>query len=292
MAALGTVAAVTRWRSDTVRDFKGKVALVTGAGGGIGRETALALAREGAILVVCDVREDTLRAVQREIADVSECLLAECVDVSDYDAMRSFADRVHDRIPAVDLLVNNAGVGMVGTILNTPIDGWRWIVGINLWGVIHGCRAFLPNMVKRGKGGHVVNVSSMVGYTPTVEIAAYATTKFGVLGLSLCMRCDLAAHGIGVTAVCPGIINTDITRTSPIHGHNEAEALRKRVVGFYCKRNYTPARVARGIIKAVRRNRAIAPISPEAWFAYALNRVWPGANRALWSWTVKRIERN
>lgn len=274
-----------------MRDFKGKVALVTGAGGGIGREIALALAREGAKLAVCDNREDALRAVEREIAGVSECLLAKCVDVSDYEAMQSLAQRVHDRVPAVDLLVNNAGVGMVGTIVTTPIEDWRWIIGINLWGVIHGCQSFVPNMVNRGQGGHVVNVASMVAYSPSVDIAAYATAKFGVLGLSLCMRCDLAEHNIGVTAVCPGIINTDITRTSPIHGHNDAENLRRRVARFYSRRNYTPKRVARGILKAVRRNRAVAPISPEAWFAYGLTRLWPSANRALWSWTVKRIER-
>ena len=273
-----------------MRDISGKVALVTGAGSGIGKETALALAREGARLIICDINADSLEPVRRQIDGLTQCLLAESVDVSKIEAMRAFADKVHALVPAVDILVNNAGVGLVGTILTTSYEDWQWIVGINLWGVIHGCHLFTPKMVEQGKGGHVVNVSSMLGFNPSPDIAGYSTTKFGVFGLSMCMASDLQEHKIGVSAICPGIINTNITRATRIAGHDNAEALRERVVQFYGKRNYGPEKVARAIVKAIQRNQTIVPVSPESWFGYYFNRLWPGGNRKFWRWAAKRIE--
>ncbi|MDZ4861557.1 MAG: SDR family NAD(P)-dependent oxidoreductase [Candidatus Hydrogenedentes bacterium] len=274
-----------------MRDISGKVALVTGAGSGIGRETALALAREGAQLVLCDINADSLEAVRGEIDRTSKCLLAECVDVSSIDAMRVFADKVHAIVPAVDILVNNAGVAVVGTVLTTSYEDWQWIVGINLWGVIHGCHLFTPKMAERGQGGHVVNVSSMLGFNPSPDIASYSTTKFGVFGLSLCMSEDLKEHNIGVSVICPGVINTNITRTVRITGHDDADALRDKYVAFYGKRNYGPEKVARAIVRAIKRRQVIVPVSPESWAGYVLNRIWPGGNRALWHWVSKRVNK-
>lgn len=274
-----------------MRDIKGKVALVTGAGSGIGRETALALAREGAKLILCDINADTLESVRREVDDISECLLADRVDVSSIVSMRAFADKVHLTVPAVDILVNNAGVGLVGTILTTSYEDWQWIIGINLWGVIHGCHLFVPKMAERGAGGQVVNVSSLLGFSAGVDITGYSTAKFGVFGLSMCMRCDLKQHNIGVSVICPGIINTNITRDTRIAGHDDVEQLRTRFVSFYNKRNYGPEKVARAIVKAIKKNTAIVPVSPESWFGYLLNRLWPAGNRAFWSWTARMIEK-
>ncbi|MBM3289031.1 MAG: SDR family NAD(P)-dependent oxidoreductase, partial [Candidatus Hydrogenedentes bacterium] len=212
-------------------------------------------------------------------------------DVSSIDEMRAFADNAHALVPAVDILVNNAGVGLVGTILSTTYEDWQWIVGINLWGVIHGCHLFTPKMAARGAGGHVVNVSSMLGFNPTPDIVGYSTAKFGVFGLSMCMRSDLKEHRIGVSVVCPGIVNTNITKTARITGHDNADQLRSKVIAFYNKRNYGPEKVARAIVKAIQRNTAIVPVSPESWLGYGLNRLWPAANRALWRWTAKMIEK-
>jgi len=274
-----------------MRDIAGKVALVTGAGSGIGRETALALSREGAQLIICDVNAEGLGAVRAEIESSGTCLLAERVDVSSFDEMRAFADKVHAIVPAVDILVNNAGVGLVGTILTTTYEDWQWIIGINLWGVIHGCHLFTPKMAERGAGGHIVNVSSMLGFNPSPDIVGYSTAKFGVFGMSLCMADDLAEHNIGVSVICPGIINTNITRQARIAGHADTEALRSKVVAFYGKRNYGPEKVARAIVKAIKRGQVIVPVSPESWFGYIFNRIWPGGNRAFWLWTAKRIQR-
>src|SRR5437867_2829597 len=120
--------------------LRGKTALVTGAASGIGRATALALANEEARLILCDVNDEALREVEREVAGQS--FLVRKVDVSKRDAMRAFADDVHERVRAVDVLVNNAGVGLAGGILDTTLEDWEWVISINLWGVIHGCHFF------------------------------------------------------------------------------------------------------------------------------------------------------
>jgi NAD(P)-dependent dehydrogenase (short-subunit alcohol dehydrogenase family) len=259
-----------------VTNLSGKTALVTGAASGIGRETALELARRGADLVICDVNETGLAETEQEIRRLGRNVLSRRVDVAKRDEMREFAAAVHERVDAIDILVNNAGVGLGGGFLHTSLDDWDWIVGINLWGVIYGCHFFVPRMVERERGGHVVNVSSAAGYVATEALAAYSTTKFGVLGLSEALRDELARHRIGVTTVCPGIINTPITESSPLRGPGATPDARARMIELYRRRNYGPDRVARNILKAVQRNRAVAPISPEAWAMYFLKRFAPG----------------
>ncbi len=263
-------------RGMDVHNLTGKTALVTGAGSGIGKETALAFARRGANLVVCDIDAEGLAETERQIQALGREVLARRVDVADREAMAAFAAAVHERVAAVDILMNNAGVGLGAGFLNTELGDWDWIIGINLWGVIHGCHFFIPPMVARGRGGHVVNVSSAAGYVATEPLSAYSTTKFAVFGLSESLRDELARHGIGVTAVCPGLINTPITRTSRLRGPEATAAARQRMIEVYQRRNYGPERVAAGILHAIARNRAVAPISPEAWGMYYLKRFAPG----------------
>jgi NAD(P)-dependent dehydrogenase (short-subunit alcohol dehydrogenase family) len=163
----------------------GKIAVVTGAASGIGKETARALARKGCRLVTVDVDEKGLVSLGEELGDT--VALSRRVDVSDADAMRALAADVHRMAPAVDLLVNNAGVGLGGGMLDTPLEDWEWVLRINLWGVIHGCHFFVPPMAERGSG-HVVNVSSALGFFATGLTAGYATSKFAVFGLSESLR--------------------------------------------------------------------------------------------------------
>jgi len=212
-------------------------------------------------------------------------VLAQRVDVADREQMRSFADAVSAQTGAVDLLVNNAGVGLAARFLDTTLDDWDWIVGINLMGVVHGCHFFLPPMIARGKGGHVANVSSMAGYHASPALAAYSATKFAVLGLSEALREELRPHRIGVTAICPGIINTPITTSARARGRADDPQVRERAVALYQRRNYGPDRVAKNILQAVARNRTVAPISPEAWGAYALKRASP----RLAGWVARRL---
>ena len=263
-----------------VTNLSGKTVLVTGAASGIGKETALAFARRGAALVICDMNEAGLGETATQIRALGReggrDVIAQRVDVADRDAMREFAAAVHARVDAVDILMNNAGVGLGAGFLDTSLDDWEWIVGINLKGVIHGCHFFLPPMVGCGRGGHVINVASAAAFAATEPLAAYSTTKYGVFGLSEALRDELQRHRIGVTTVCPGIINTPITASSPLRGANNTPEMRQRMIAIYQRRNYGPERVARNILKAVQRNRAVAPISPEAWAIYYLKRLAPG----------------
>jgi len=269
----------------------GKLALVTGAASGIGRATAFALARAGADLAVCDLNEAGLAETAAAIGSLGRQTLTRRVDVSRADDVRAFAEQVHARHEAVDILVNNAGVGLGGGFLDTSLEDWQWVLSINLWGVIHGCHFFVPPMVKRGRGGHVVNVSSAAGIMATAQLSAYSTTKFGVFGLSEALREELHPHGIPVTTVCPGIINTPITTNARMRGPMASEKARAGLVEFYQRRNYGPERVATNILKAIARKRTVAPISPESWVLYFMKRLSPGLtarmNRAL----TARMER-
>ncbi|TMK39100.1 MAG: SDR family NAD(P)-dependent oxidoreductase [Actinobacteria bacterium] len=263
----------------------GRTVLVTGAGSGIGRETALLSARRGADLAICDVNRVGLEEVEAAARALGRDVIARPVDVADREQMRSFAEAVHAQAGAVHLLVNNAGVGLGAGLLDTELSDWDWIVAINLMGVVHGCHFFVPPMVERGTGGHVANVSSMAGFHASPALVAYSATKFAVLGLSEALREELRPHGIGVTAICPGIINTPITRAARARGALENPEARERLVSLYQRRNYGPDRVAQNILKAVARNRSVAPITIESWTAYALKRLSP----RLAAWAARRM---
>lgn len=263
-----------------IRDLKGRTALVTGAASGIGRESALAFARRGARLVVCDLNEAALAETAAAIEALGVPVFARRLDVADREAMRAFAAEVQREIGALDLLMANAGVGLGGGFLHTSLEDWDWILGINLLGVIHTCHFFLPPMVER-RSGHVIIVSSAAGFMASAALSAYATTKFAVRGLAEALHDELRSQGIGVTAVCPGIIDTGITRSTRLVGPMNSESMRKQMVEGYRRRGYTPERVARNILKAVQKDRLIAPISPEAWAMVYLKRFTPGLLRWL-----------
>jgi len=269
----------------------GKLALVTGAASGIGRATALALAHAGADLAVCDLNEAALEETASRVRALGRQAIARRVDVSRANEVCAFAEAVHAARPAVDILVNNAGVGLGGGFLDTSLEDWQWVLSINLWGVIHGCHFFLPRMVERGQGGHVVNVSSAAGFLATASLAAYSASKFAVFGLSEALRDELHPHGIAVTTVCPGIINTPITTSAPMRGRMATPEARAGLVAFYRRRNYGPERVAANILKAIARKRPVAPISPEARVMYVMKRFAPNLTARLNRVLQARMER-
>jgi NAD(P)-dependent dehydrogenase (short-subunit alcohol dehydrogenase family) len=266
-------------------NLRGSTVLVTGAGSGIGRELALLAARRGADLVICDVDEPGLAEVETAVRDRGGGVLARRVDVASRDQMRDFAEAVQAEAGPVDLLVNNAGVGLGAGFLDTELEDWDWVLAVNVLGVVHGCHFFVPRMVERGAGGHVVNLSSMAGFFASPSLAAYSTSKFAVLGLSEALREELRPHGIGVTAICPGMINTPITRNAPARGLLADPAARERVVSLYRRRNYGADRVARNILRAVDRDRTVSPVAAEAWIAYAIKRISP----RLAGWAARRL---
>ena len=264
-----------------MRDLNGKLVLVTGAASGIGRETAKALAREKARLILCDVNEAGLAEIAGEVTGISECVLSKVVDVSDREGMRTFAEEVHAAHGPLDVLVNNAGVGISSSVLTTTLEDWDWVIDINLKGVVHGLHFFLPPMVERGTGGHVVNVASLAGYFVSTGLTAYLTTKFGIFGLSEAAREDLREFDIGVSTICPGVIKTGIVSSSRFRGFDNPDEIRDHIAQHYVKRNYGPDRVANAIVTAIRKNKGIVPVSPESWMFYYINRLCVPLSRRL-----------
>ncbi|MFF8591657.1 SDR family oxidoreductase [Streptomyces sp. NPDC015220] len=264
--------------------FAGQLVLVTGAGGGIGRATALAFAEAGARVVAVD-RDAEAAARTAELCRPlgAPAAWAEPVDVSDGRAMEKLAEKVAAEYGVVDVLVNNAGIGMAGSFLDHTPEDWKKVLDVNLWGVIHGCRLFGGQMAERGQGGHIVNTASAAAYQPSRTLSAYSTSKAAVLMLSECLRAELAGRGIGVTAVCPGFVNTGITSSAHFAGVDAAEEKRrqKRTARLYGLRNYPPEKVADAILRAVVRDEAVVPVTVEARVLHTMSRFAPRALRRL-----------
>ncbi|QFZ75416.1 SDR family oxidoreductase [Streptomyces fagopyri] len=264
--------------------FGGQLVLVTGAGSGIGRAIAFAFAEAGARVVAVDRdAEGAVRTAEMSRLIGSPDAWAETVDVSDEQAMEKLAEKVAGEYGVVDVLVNNAGIGLSGSFFDTTPEDWKRVLDANLWGVIHGCRLFGRQMAERGQGGHIVNTASAAAYQPSKALPAYSTSKAAVLMLSECLRAELAGQGIGVSAICPGFVNTNITSTAHFAGVDATEEnrRRKRAARLYGLRNYPPEKVADAILRAVVRNQAVVPVTPEARGARLMARFAPRALRAV-----------
>ncbi|MEV8543164.1 SDR family oxidoreductase [Streptomyces sp. NPDC051572] len=267
-----------------VERFGGQLVLVTGAGSGIGRATAFAFAESGARVVAVD-RDTESAARTAELARLIGApeAWAETVDVADEQAMEKLAAKVAAEYGVVDVLVNNAGIGLSGSFFDTTPEDWKKVLDVNLWGVIHGCRLFGKQMADRGQGGHIVNTASAAAFQPSKALPAYSTSKAAVLMLSECLRAELSGQGIGVSAICPGLVNTNITSTAHFAGVDAAEEKRrqKKSARLYGLRNYPPEKVADAILRAVVRNQAVVPVTPEARGAHLMSRFAPRALRAM-----------
>ncbi|MEU5001001.1 SDR family oxidoreductase [Streptomyces sp. NPDC021622] len=264
--------------------FGGQLVLVTGAGSGIGRATAFAFAEAGARVVAVDRdAESAARTAEMSRLIGAPQAWGETVDVSDEQAMEKLAEKVAREYGIVDVLVNNAGIGLSGSFLDTSAEDWKKVLDVNLWGVIHGCRLFGRQMAERGQGGHIVNTASAAAYQPSKALPAYSTSKAAVLMLSECLRAELAGQDIGVSAICPGFVNTNITATSRFVGVDTDEEKRrqKKTSRLYGLRNYPPEKVADAVLRAVVKNQAVVPVTPEARGAHLMSRFTPKALRAI-----------
>jgi NAD(P)-dependent dehydrogenase (short-subunit alcohol dehydrogenase family) len=261
-------------------EIPGSLVLVTGAGSGIGRATALAFADAGARVLPVDL--DTAAAEKTAAACCERGVESSAyeADVADRIAVATLADRVHAEHGPLDVLVNNAGVGMSGRFLDMTLDDWDWIVSINLMGAINMCHAFGPKMVARGRG-HVVNMSSGLGYTPTATEPGYGTTKAAVLAFSRSLRADWHGSGVGVSAICPGVINTPIIAHTRFRGEQAAPDRVARVKDLFSKRGHPPELVAKAVLTAVRRNKSVVPAGVESRIGWYISR-WASTGFTDW----------
>jgi NAD(P)-dependent dehydrogenase (short-subunit alcohol dehydrogenase family)/pimeloyl-ACP methyl ester carboxylesterase len=258
---------------------------VTGAGSGIGRETALAFAADGAEVVISDIDEATVKETAAEIAARGGVAHAYVLDVSDAEAVEAFAERVSAEHGVPDIVVNNAGIGQAGRFLDTPAEQFDRVLDVNLGGVVNGCRSFGRRLVERGTGGHIVNVASMAAYAPLQSLSAYCTSKAATYMFSDCLRAELDAAGVGLTTICPGVINTNIIQTTRIDApagkdDEQVSDRRGKLDKMFALRHYGPDKVANAILSSVKKNKPIRPVAPEAYALYGVSRLLPQALRS------------
>lgn len=189
-----------------------KVAVVTGGGSGIGRAVAAQLAGAGMHVVVADIQQDALEATVADLVAAGHRAIGVRTDVSDGDSVEALAEATVAEFGAVHLVHNNAGVGVGGPVWTHTKRDWQWVLGVNLWGVIHGIRSFVPRMLEQGGPAHVVNTASMAGLISVPYLGAYNVSKHGVVTLSETLHRDLRLAGaeVGVSVLCPGLVMTNI----------------------------------------------------------------------------------
>ncbi|MBL1078196.1 SDR family NAD(P)-dependent oxidoreductase [Nocardia sp. 2] len=266
-----------------------RLVVVTGAGSGIGRAVALRYARGGAEVVVSDIDKDAALATVAIIQAAGKRAVALQLDVTDPRAWAAFARDVHADHGVPDVLVNNAGILVSGSFLDLEPEDWDRQLSVNLMGVVHGCRVFGRQMIDEGRRGHIVNIASAAAFTPTPVMSAYSVSKAGVKMLTECLRLELAPKGVGVSAVCPGVINTNIGEHAITVGVDPALVERGKQIAAQLQElaaqlpfsPMSPDLVARAVVRAVRYDLAVVPVRTEAWLGYFLLRLAPGVNRRM-----------
>lgn len=270
----------------TSRAFVGKVALVTGAGSGIGRALALELAGQGASVTITDINADRLAVVGAELRALGTATHQFVVDHSSADAVADLHDRFAADIGAVDVLCLNAGVAVSSEFLDTTIEDWQWAVGLNLWGPVYMLQAFLPDMVAR-RTGHVMITASLAGLVGLPTTAAYSASKFAVVGLAESLRAEMGRYNIGVSTLCPGIVKTNLLRDGKVALSGQgvsAEAANRmwQAIGE------SPETVARRAVRGIRNDRAVIVTSlPHVAVPWAIKRLLGGSfsTSVRFAWT-------
>lgn len=272
-----------------MRSFELKKTLITGAASGIGRATALAVAAEGAVLVLTDVNDLQLRQTAADIGAAGGTVgYVEALDLVDHDAVTAFAERVHTAVGPVDVVMNVAGISTWGRIQDLENRHWRRTVEIDLMGPIHVLEAFVPAMIEAGRGGHIVNVSSAAGLFGLPLHAPYSAAKFGLRGVSEVLRFDLEQYGIGVTLVCPGAVDTPLVGSVDIVGIDRDNPRVKRAMAGFQKHAVTPEQAAGSIIKGVKRGTYLVFTSNDIRLGHWAQRWFPPGYRLV----MRRLNRH
>ncbi|MBE7481711.1 MAG: SDR family NAD(P)-dependent oxidoreductase [Polyangiaceae bacterium] len=256
-----------------MKRLRDRVAVVTGAASGIGRATAVRLAEKGAHLALVDIDDRRLAETRADVERLGRRATTHDCDVADRARMESLVADVEKAHGAVHVLVNNAGVAVSGTFEDQSLEDFHWLIGINLWGVVHGCKLFLP-LLRRADEAHIVNVSSVFGLIGMPLNSAYCASKFAVYGLSESLRAELSDTNIGVTCVQPGGIATNIVQAARFVGGAEAETLRARAVRSF-RRMLPPEKAAEAIVRGIEKNSHRVLITREAILLDAAKRAFP-----------------
>jgi short-subunit dehydrogenase len=246
-------------------DFTSKVVVITGAAHGLGEATAKAFAARGAKLALCDIDSDGLQEAKAMLEARGTAVMTGVVDVTQASQFEEFSERVYEEFGHVDVLVNNAGVVLAGRMEDMTLEDWQWIIGINMWGVIHGTHFFYPGMSRRGSG-HIVNIASAAALIPLPILSAYSGTKSAVLSMTRVWRAEGAIHGVVFTAVCPGVMNTNISKSVRICNGTERKPPSEpseKANRFMASKRYDPANVAEAIVHAVEKNNSVVPVGFE-----------------------------
>lgn len=257
--------------------YKNKLAFITGGANGIGKSLAGQLAAAGSKVIVTDVDVKGAEDVAGEIRSKGGQAASYPLDVTDRDAVMALAEEVHESHGVVDFLFNNAGIGMSGDFLSIPAEAWKKIFDINVMGIVNCSQAFVPAMIKRSKGGHVINTASASGYAPTYFMAPYVATKFAAMGISGAQRLEWENFGIRVTAVCPGIINTNVVKNMLVYGVMAKKGVKEKVQKLYVNRGYSADKVAQVVLNKLPKTPYILPVSIEAWASWLMMRLKPSS---------------
>jgi NAD(P)-dependent dehydrogenase (short-subunit alcohol dehydrogenase family) len=261
-----------------MRNLEGKVAVVTGAGSGIGRATTLALSRAGARVVAADI-DETAAKETASAASGREAVSAYQVDVTSVEGMGGLVDATLSRHGTVDIVVNNAGIGMAPTAAeDISLETYRRIMDVNFWGVVHGSLLFLPHLKSRPEA-NLVNMASNAGLMAQPRFAPYSASKFAARGFSDALRMELRRTGVRVTVVYPGGTRTPIMANSPVI---DDEALRRRLQQqFDATFGRSPETVGDAIVKAIRKDRPRALVGPDTAVIDRIARFLPGRHARL-----------
>lgn len=276
-----------------MKDFRDRVAAITGAASGMGRELAIQLAGQGCHLALSDVNEQGLAetvALARQANGLVH-VTAQRLDVADRDAVNAWAEQVVNDHERVNLIFNNAGVALGATVEGMKIEDFRWLMDINFWGVVYGTQAFLPHLKAAGEG-HVINVSSLFGLLAVPTSSAYHAAKFAVRGYTESLRQELDIMDCGVSATCvhPGGIKTAIARNARSDASIRALGLNEETASRDFEKNFITSadKAARIILRAVRRNQRRVLVGPDAVLLDKLVRLFPTGYQRLTPLLLKR----
>ena len=257
--------------------MKSRIVFITGAGAGIGYECASAFAADGYDIIATDYNYDALQNVRKHVQAMDRACHIYQLDVSDADAFESVAEQVVNDVGCPDVVINNAGIGFIGSVENTSLEIWKQTIDVNLLGVVHGSRAFLADMRKNTaeKVANIVNVSSLSTKSPMPNLSAYVASKYAVEGFSEVLDMELEDTNIFVTTVHPAVINTAIVKNESMQGNNISDEQLLRLQSYYQNKGCHPSEVAEDILSAVKRNKAVLYTGPLANITAFMYRLLP-----------------